>query len=256
MDFTALLALDNLPVNLAVLDSVGAIVGVNRSWQEFADANGLRMQGYGLGTNYMAVCAADDAGPVLRRNLEDLILGRSDVFTYAYPCHSPQQMRWCMLLAMPLSRTEAAGAVLMHVNLTDLLPFVFSSGELRSASRTMPPVSSALTLEMIAEVVRTSVSAAIGGNGARERDDKRAATPRPMDLPGTPAQPFITERLSIRQLDVFWLLGKGKSNSEIASDLGLSQNTVKLHVSDILQRLDLKSRTQAALLAARLHDSK
>jgi DNA-binding CsgD family transcriptional regulator len=256
MELTSLLALTNLPVNVAVLDSAGAIVGVNRTWQNFGDANGLQMKDHGLGVNYLAHCAADDTGPVVRRNIEDLILGRCDVFTYAYPCHSPQRMRWCVLLGMPLSRTEAAGAVLMHVNLTDLLPFVFSSGELRSAPPTMPPVSSALTLEMIAEVVRNSVSAAIGGDGASVRDENGASPTRPMGLPGIQVQPFVAERLSIRQQDVFSLLGEGKSNSEIARDLGLSQNTVKLHVSDILQRLNLKSRTQAALLAARLHDSK
>jgi DNA-binding CsgD family transcriptional regulator len=256
MDLTPLLALTNLPVNVAVLDSAGAIVGVNRTWRNFGDANGLKMKDHGLGVNYLAHCTKDDAGLLLRRDLEDLILARSDLLTFTYPCHSPQQTRWCVLLGMPLSRTEAAGAVLMHINLTDLLPFVFSSGELRSAPRTLGPVSSALTLEMIAEVVRSSVSAAIGSDSASVRDENGAASLRPMDLQVTQVQPFVAGRLSIRQQDVFSLLGEGKSNSEIARDLGLSQNTVKLHVSDILQRLSLKSRTQAALLAARLHASK
>jgi DNA-binding CsgD family transcriptional regulator len=48
------------------------------------------------------------------------------------------------------------------------------------------------------------------------------------------------------------ILGEGKTNKEIAEALFRSPNTIKLHVSAILQQLKLKSRTQAALLASRL----
>jgi DNA-binding NarL/FixJ family response regulator len=57
-------------------------------------------------------------------------------------------------------------------------------------------------------------------------------------------------RLSKRQLEVLKLLGEGRTNAEIARTLFRSPNTIKLHVSAILHRLKLKSRTQAALLAA------
>ena len=58
--------------------------------------------------------------------------------------------------------------------------------------------------------------------------------------------------LSKRQMDVLRLLGKGKTNREIADALFRSPHTIKLHVSAILERLNLKSRTQAALLASKL----
>jgi len=48
------------------------------------------------------------------------------------------------------------------------------------------------------------------------------------------------------------LLGEGKTNKQIAEALFRSPNTVKLHVSAILRQLNLKSRTQAALLASTL----
>jgi DNA-binding NarL/FixJ family response regulator len=62
-------------------------------------------------------------------------------------------------------------------------------------------------------------------------------------------------RLTKRQLEVLRLLGEGKTNAEIAKALFRSPHTIKLHVSAILRELDLKSRTQAALLASKLPKS-
>ena len=52
--------------------------------------------------------------------------------------------------------------------------------------------------------------------------------------------------LSARELDVLQLLCKGHSNAEIADALFVSANTVKTHVSNLLFKLDVKRRTQAA----------
>lgn len=54
--------------------------------------------------------------------------------------------------------------------------------------------------------------------------------------------------LTSRESDVLVELGKGLSNYEIAKELYISENTVKKHVSNILSKLDLSHRTQAALL--------
>ncbi len=45
------------------------------------------------------------------------------------------------------------------------------------------------------------------------------------------------------------LVAQGCSNLEVAAELGLSQSTIKTHVSRMLARLDLRSRTQLAALA-------
>jgi len=55
--------------------------------------------------------------------------------------------------------------------------------------------------------------------------------------------------LTARQLDVFELLVEGKTNSEIGRCINLREITVKLHVSQILRKLNIRSRTQAAILA-------
>ena len=55
--------------------------------------------------------------------------------------------------------------------------------------------------------------------------------------------------LSSRELDVLHYLADGASNKEIASQLSISLTTVRTHVSNILRKLDLENRTQAALFA-------
>lgn len=63
---------------------------------------------------------------------------------------------------------------------------------------------------------------------------------------GTPS----TETLTERETEVLRLVAEGKANKEIAHRLHLSEGTVKTHVSIILAKLGLQSRTQAALYAA------
>jgi NarL family two-component system response regulator LiaR len=78
---------------------------------------------------------------------------------------------------------------------------------------------------------------------------------RPPEAPPTP------EPLTERELEVLRLIAQGLNNSEIAERLVLSEATVRVHVSNILGKLHLASRVQAALYAlkrglARLEDDK
>jgi DNA-binding NarL/FixJ family response regulator len=57
--------------------------------------------------------------------------------------------------------------------------------------------------------------------------------------------------LTARELDVLRLVGAGRANKEIAACLGISERTARTHVSNILGKLGLASRTQAALWAVR-----
>jgi two-component system, NarL family, response regulator LiaR len=55
------------------------------------------------------------------------------------------------------------------------------------------------------------------------------------------------DQLSPRELDVLAALARGRSNKEIAAKLGIGEETVKTHVSNILSKLHLADRTQAAI---------
>ena len=58
--------------------------------------------------------------------------------------------------------------------------------------------------------------------------------------------------LTGRQREVLRLLGEGKANKEIARELDLSENTVKIHVAAVLKALGVNNRTKAAMVARRL----
>ncbi len=67
--------------------------------------------------------------------------------------------------------------------------------------------------------------------------------PKPHTLP---------EHLSERELEILSLVASGASNKEIASSLFIAEGTVKNHVTNILGKLDVRDRTQAALKARSL----
>lgn len=64
--------------------------------------------------------------------------------------------------------------------------------------------------------------------------------------------PESPERLTERETDVLRLLAQGQSNKEIGRTLHIGEKTVKTHVSNILSKLGVPSRMQAALYAVRI----
>jgi DNA-binding NarL/FixJ family response regulator len=71
-------------------------------------------------------------------------------------------------------------------------------------------------------------------------------TPAPASL--APAEP---SGLTLRQLEVISMLGRGFSNKEIARALDVAERTVKAHVSAVFEALNVRNRTQAVLVAQR-----
>jgi NarL family two-component system response regulator LiaR len=60
------------------------------------------------------------------------------------------------------------------------------------------------------------------------------------------------DQLTAREREVLALIGRGYANKRIAAELGIAEKTVKTHVSNVLAKLGVADRTQAALYAARL----
>jgi hypothetical protein len=77
--------------HLAVLDEAGLIITVNKAWRQFADANGLAWDDYGVGRNYLEVCEfaegdnAIEAGAALKGIL-GVMTNRQDEWSLEYPC--------------------------------------------------------------------------------------------------------------------------------------------------------------------------
>jgi len=67
-----------------------------------------------------------------------------------------------------------------------------------------------------------------------------------------PPSPALVETLSDREHEILRLIAKGSTNREIAEALFITEGTVKNHVTNILSKLDVRDRTQAALKAREL----
>lgn len=63
--------------------------------------------------------------------------------------------------------------------------------------------------------------------------------------------PAPTTTLTARELEVLRLVARGMSNRDIANELFISENTVKNHIRNILEKLQMKSRMEAAMFAVR-----
>jgi NarL family two-component system response regulator LiaR len=69
------------------------------------------------------------------------------------------------------------------------------------------------------------------------------------ELSNPTQKPVTADPLTTRELDILRLIARGQSNKEIAGKLVIAEETVHAHVSNILSKLHLASRTQAALYA-------
>jgi DNA-binding NarL/FixJ family response regulator len=71
----------------------------------------------------------------------------------------------------------------------------------------------------------------------------------PQEVANRLAERMFRTELSSREMDVLKLIVRGKSNKEIGSDLGVAEGTVKIHINNILSKLGVSDRTQAATYA-------
>ncbi|HVZ78661.1 MAG TPA: ATP-binding protein, partial [Gemmatimonadaceae bacterium] len=116
--------LDALPAHIALIDAQGVILAVNESWRRFASANVLQTPEFGVGQNYLGVCdrASGDCSneaAETARGIRQVLAGEIAHFTLEYPCHSPTEQRWFRVMVTPLHPDFRAGAVVMHVDITE-----------------------------------------------------------------------------------------------------------------------------------------
>jgi PAS domain S-box-containing protein len=112
--------LDSLPAHIAVLDEEGTIVETNRAWNNFATANCIeeKISLTGIGQNYLRVCenseAFEEATADILKNLRAVLKGEQKDFSYEYPCHSPTEERWFLMLVSRMGD----GAVVSHIDIS------------------------------------------------------------------------------------------------------------------------------------------
>lgn len=128
----------------------------------------------------------------------------------------------------------AARIVLVSASMA---PDAVRQARLRGADGFLPKSASA-------EDILHAITLALAGQPCFPPENCPAPTPACLST--------ATPTLTARQLDVLRLLCSGKPNKVIARDLGLSENTVRVHVAAIFSQLDVNSRSTALLQAQRL----
>ncbi len=134
---------------------------------------------------------------------------------------------WFAVVGVPLGASKEGGALFVHM---DISPWVTNDAK----TEVPKEISMDLLHKAMATTFMGEAPVASKGKKAREYYDG-------------------VDSLSKRQLEVLNLIGTGKSNSEIAEELSCSLNTVKRHVTAVLQKLKLPNRTKAAMLINQFH---
>lgn len=117
--------LNTLPANIALLDDKGNIMEVNDSWRTFADDNGFMGSNYSIGDNYLdiskkATGEGKEDGSKVARGIRAVLKNKIKEFVFEYPCHSPTAQRWFRMIVTPLQHKEYAGAVVMHIDISEV----------------------------------------------------------------------------------------------------------------------------------------
>ena len=138
---------------------------------------------------------------------------------------------------------EGVSAVLVLTTF-DLDEYVFAALRAGAAGFLLKSVDAA---HLVDALRRVAAGEGVLAPGVTPRVIAAAVSAAPADETVPPGLDALTDR----EREVFATLGEGLSNHEIAGRLHLSEATVKTHVSRVLAKLDLRSRTQAAVAAAR-----
>jgi NarL family two-component system response regulator LiaR len=117
--------------------------------------------------------------------------------------------------------------------------------------RVVPAIRAGATSYLLKDVAASDLARAIRAARAGQAQLHPEVARRLMQQVTTPRKPDASAQLTEREREVLRLLADGRSNKEIARALVVSERTVKGHVSNILGKLGLQDRTQAALYAVR-----
>lgn len=117
--------------------------------------------------------------------------------------------------------------------------------------KVVPAIKAGATSYLLKDVAATDLARAIRGAYAGQAQLHPDVARRLMQQVTAPRRPDAAAELTEREREVLALIAGGRSNKEIARELIVSERTVKGHVSNILGKLGLQDRTQAALFAVR-----
>ena len=114
---------NSLYEQIAVIDQTGTIVDVNTAWIRFGLENGLSSDYEWIGKGYLQALTDSHAnGDVLAgeaaSGIRDMVEDRRTSFRFEYPCHSPDEKRWFMMVVTRLKVDSRRLFAISHHNIT------------------------------------------------------------------------------------------------------------------------------------------
>lgn len=206
-------------------------------------------------TDKISIFIADDHG-IVRQGLRDYIALQEDMEVVGDAANGEQ--------AVIRIQDHTPDVVLM-----DLVMPGMDGIEATRRVREMSPATRVIILTSFAEEEQVFEAIKAGASGYLMKDVKPEELARairgvqagePMlhpeiarlmmrELQRDNEQPRLHDQLTEREMEVLRCIARGMSNKEIAAELVISEKTVKTHVSNVLQKLHLADRTQAAIYA-------
>ena len=159
-----------------------------------------------------------------------------------------------MDIRMPrVSGIEATKAIAERVPGAKILMLTVSDEEEDLYDAIKAGATGYLLKEISIEEVATAIRAVVGGQSliSPSMASKLLTEFTSLTRKADERQSVPTPRLTDRELEVLKLVAEGMSNREIAGELFISENTVKNHVRNILEKLHLHSRMEAVVYAVR-----
>lgn len=208
---------------MVLIDSRGTITGIQTHGGLPSRDNNPVLGRFVVGESYFDHC--DDEAS--RSDVQALLRRKRTITSFVISSRSPKAKHVIVVLGVPVNPETGSGAVLMHVDVSAW------------ARQDTPDDSWQMPVTLNPALIQDTISKALVSQFAEPQRDYQA-------------HPDI-ESLSPRQREVLLLVAAGKSNLEISEELSCSLNTVKRHVTAVLQKLHLPNRTRAANLANQLN---
>ncbi len=262
---------NSLSAHIAIMDDQGRILDTNAAWNAFSNANSEGAPVDFKGMNYLSICESAtnegtlDAGHVAR-GIRRVIEKKTREFMYDYPCHSPRGKRWFYMRAVLMEESNPLRVIISHEDITALKLAQESLKEhqaiLEEKNLSLEEANIALKViisrreadkremeKKFLSHIKTFVLPYLkklkaGDMGDRNMtllsivEDQLNEVISPLMQNLANAQVMLTPQ----EMQVAALVKDGKTTSEIADVLYISEATVSFHRKNLRAKLGLKNR--------------
>jgi DNA-binding NarL/FixJ family response regulator len=164
--------------------------------------------------------------------------------------HSPDVV--LMDINMPvMTGVDATREIIRLAPLTRVVVLTISDGDGDVIDAVLAGACGYLLKDASMDELLRGIEAAVAGDSLMSPHVAAKVLQRVRAAGPTPAERSARAELSERELDVLRLIANGKDNADIARELHISPKTVKNHISNILMKLGIENRIQAAVYAVR-----